>query len=145
MVILFLFTAIILSLLVIESTLVSYPFVFILLFLLFMRYQTIGTLIIVLVLGCMLDVLRVVTIGITPLFSFGLFFVLFLYNRSLNLGQFLLIFIACFFATLLYSYVAKYPINLVLHAFVFTSLFVVAYTIHRKKQTAHSPFGPFVK
>lgn len=138
------FIAILLILLVIESTLIAYPFVFILLFLLFMRYQTIGTLVIVLVIGSMLDSLRVVPIGITPLFSFGLFFVLFLYNRSLHLGQLLLVFITCFFATIGYSYVAHYPINIVQHSLVFAALFMVAYTVHRKKQTSNSPFGPFV-
>ncbi len=139
------FVVILLILLMIESTLIAYPFVFILLFLLFMRYQTIGTLVIVLVIGSMLDSLRVIPLGITPLFSFGLFFILFLYNRSLHLGQVLLVFTACFFATLGYSYVAQYPINMILHSLVFTALFMVAYTVHRKKQTNNSPFGPFVK
>lgn len=136
------FFVILLLLLLLESTLISYPFVFVLIFLLFMRYQTIGTLVTVLIIGFMLDSLRVVSVGITPLFSFGLFFILFLYNRSLHLGELALLLVACFAATLLYSSVAHYPINLVLHVLVFTALFVVVYTVQQKKLSHNSPFGP---
>lgn len=136
------FSIILLLLLLVESTLVAYPFVFILIFLLFMREQSIATLIIVLIAGFMLDSLRVIPLGTTPLFSFGLFFVLFLYNRALHLGEVMLLLAVCFAATVLYSMVAHYPIHWWLHVLVFVSLFVVVYKVHQKKHLRRSPFGP---
>ncbi len=141
----FFFFVILILLLVIESTIISYPFVFILLFLMFMRYQTIGTLIVVMIVGSILDSLRVVSVGITPLFSFTLFFVLFLYTRKLDLRQTILVITACFFATLVYSHVTHYPINLLLHFVVFFALFVIAYIVHRKRSKESSPFVLFGK
>ncbi|HRN96075.1 MAG TPA: hypothetical protein PLD54_01375 [Candidatus Levybacteria bacterium] len=139
------FVSILLLLLLIESTLISYPFVFILIFLLFMRYQTISTLIIVLVVSIMLDALRVIPVGTTAIFSFAVFFVLFLYNRSIKLGEMILLFVAGFLTTLVYSYIAQYPINLVLHFLVFAALFVVAYTVHQKThKKSSSSYNPFI-
>lgn len=138
-----LFSIILIFLLIIESTIVSYPFIFVLLFFLFMRYQTITTLVMVLLTGSLLDNLRLVPVGLTPLILFGLFFILFLYTRKIDVRQILIIFITCFFATIFYSYVANYPINLLFHLIVFSALFMVAFITHRKKKSSYS-FSPFV-
>jgi hypothetical protein len=134
------FVIILSVLLVIESTLIAYPFVFVLLFLLFMRHQSIVTLVIVFIFGCIIDSLRVVPLGTTALFSFGLFFILFLYNRSLQLSEIMLLLIACFGATFIYSIVAHYPLNIVLHLLVFSLLFVVVYKVRRKHEAQASPY-----
>lgn len=139
------FIGILLLLLLIESTLISYPFTFILIFFLFMRNQSISTLLIVLIMSFMLDSLRVIPVGTTAIFSFAVFFVLFLYNRSIELGEMIILFIAGFLATLVYCYVAKYPINIFFHTLVFASLFVVSYIVHQKKHRRRSNgYNPFI-
>ena len=139
------FIGILLLLLLIQSTLVSYPFTFILIFFLFMRHQSISTLLIVLVMSFILDSLRVIPVGTTAIFSFAVFFVLFLYNRSIELGEMIILFIAGFMATLVYCYVAKYPINLFFHTFIFLLLFGVSYLVHQKKQKRKSNmYNPFI-
>jgi hypothetical protein len=142
-----LFIGIVTILILIESTLISYPFVFILIFLLFMRYQTVSTLVIVLVMSIILDAVRVVPIGTTALFSFATFFMLFLYNRSIELGEMFLLFIAGFFITLFYGYVAEYPINGLLHFLVFATLLLVAYTVQQKtiRKKMHASYIQFKK
>jgi hypothetical protein len=92
-----------------------------------------------------LDAIRVVPVGTTALFSFATFFVLFLYNRSIQLGEMVLLFIAGFFITIFYSYIAHYPINALLHALVFSALFLVTYTIHQKtvRQKLHGHMYSF--
>jgi hypothetical protein len=134
-----------LLLILIESTLISYPFVFILIFLLFMRYQSISTLIIVLLISSILDAIRVVPVGTTALFSFTIFFILFLYNRTIQLGEMALLFVAGFFITLGYSYIADYPINALLHILVFLTLFCISYLLHQKKlrQKMHATYIQF--
>jgi hypothetical protein len=56
-----------------------------------------------------------------------------------------LLFVAAFFATLVYGYVAQYPINPVLHMLVFSSLFIVAYTVHQKgHKKSKDYYNPFI-
>lgn len=140
-----LFISILLILILIESTLISYPFVFILIFLLFMRDQSIFTLILVLIMSSILDIVRVVPVGSTAIFSFTIFFVLFLYNRSIHLGEMALLFIAGFFITIFYSYVTQYPINAILHILVFATLFLVTYLLHQKnmRKKMHASYIQF--
>lgn len=132
-------------LLLIESTFIAYPFVFVLLFLLGMRYPSIWTLGIVFVTSFVLDTLRVIPLGTTSLFVFALFFFLFLYNRALHLGEIMLVLLAAFVATIIYSTIANYPFNMFLHILVFSLLFVVVYKVQQSREEKSSPFSRIVQ
>ncbi len=138
-----LFFIILLLLVLIESTLIAYPFVFILMFLLFMRSQTISTLIMVFIIGLILDSVRIIPFGITPMISFGLFFLLFLYNKALHLRGLFLILLACFAATMGYAFVAQYPFSPFMHMCVFVLLSLVLYKVSRKQRKTTSVFSPY--
>lgn len=119
----FLFLALFLML---ELTIFSLPFIFILSIVFLALYRTPLAFISVFVSGILLDALRIDNFGITPIFIFTTFLIIHLYERYFGSSDFLVIALITVIATFIYAYILSYSlIGVILMFLVATILFYV--------------------
>lgn len=116
--------------LLLEASIIPFPFVFIFSLLLLIYFRSHFTEVVVLSFALMLDVLRMHTIGITPLMIFSVLFLMDLYRYAFNTRdkKFILIILAV--SSLIYAQMVRYEISPILYGVHFliisVSLFVLS-------------------
>lgn len=112
--------------LVLELTIFSIPFVFILSIVLLSFYRTPLAFIFVLMSGIFLDALRVDNFGFTPIFIFATFLVIHLYESYFGSSDFVVISLITVIATFMYAYILSYSlIGVILMFLLITILFYI--------------------
>lgn len=110
--------------LLIESTFSFFPLVLIFSYFLFFAWSDFRALLIILLVSFVLDSLRVVNFGITPLFIFTSFLLLFLYKKIFTLSDPRIIFTITLTFGIIYSKIVGYGTNI-----IFSSILLVAFLV----------------
>lgn len=100
-----------------ESVLVSFPFVLLLLIILFLYEQDTATLVFAFVVSLLLDASRSWTFGATALFFFSVALLLVLYKRTFEAKEYVPMLLFTAFFVVIYAFLASYSI-------AFTVMFV---------------------
>lgn len=128
-----LFAVLLLLLLLVETTIISYPFIFIFSLFSMLIFKSVRMAIFVFVIGILLDTLRVVPIGMTSVLVLTFGIAVSFYARSLHAADILIFSGVIFILTLIYSILAHYPLSIFWSVVTFGSILFLLYSIFSKQ------------
>lgn len=103
----------------IETSLVAFPFIFILSVITYILFPDLKTFMTVFLIGLGLDILKASPVGATPLVIFSSFSLLDLVRRVFELKDYKIIILILFIMSLIYSKVFSYTDNLLIYILLF--------------------------
>ena len=102
-----------------ETTIFSFPLVFVFSLVAYILYPEIPVIIAAVLAGLILDALKVSTIGATPVVTIFAFFIIEVFQKALAIKDFIFIFVFMFAASYLYAVLFSYSNNLALYLFIY--------------------------
>ena len=105
-----------------ETAILALPFLFIVSILSFMLFPDLKTLILVFIVGILLDILKVNTVGLTPVITFVSFIILVFIKRVFEVRDFRINLLILFFSSFVFANFASYSDNLLIYFLIFGSI-----------------------
>lgn len=105
-----------------ETAILALPFLFTVSILSFMFFPDLKTLIIVFIAGILLDILKVNTVGLTPIIIFSSFIILVFIKRVFEIRDFRINLLILFFSSFVFANFASYSDNLLIYFMIFGSI-----------------------
>lgn len=116
-------------LLLVESSIFSFPMVFVFSVVILSVFRNIKAGILVFILGLFADAFRVVNFGITPVFIFLTYVLIFLYEKYFGRNDYVSILAILVFATIIYSIVLSFSLFYILLAVLMLVLVWIGFAI----------------
>lgn len=117
----------------IETTVFSFPFVFVLSLLLFIFFPEMRILFLIFFISLLMDVLKSSATGIYPLVIFSSFALIALYRKAFELKDYKVVLLILFLLTFAYAKFASYADNLIIYVVIFGgSAIFFAYFLKKK-------------
>lgn len=121
--------------LLIETTIISFPFVLLISLMLVIMFRNVPSYVSALILGVAIDSMRVAEFGITPLFIFGVAAFLYLYEKYFGSKDIAIVAFVVIVAGFLYSYLSHYSMEFVTIVFAIVIAGWYLIVALKKKQT----------
>lgn len=127
------FTILLIFSLIIESTLIAFPLVFVLSLFILALYKNSWMLAVVFLFAFAVDAIRVAPLGLTPAILMGCAILFSFYQRTLHAADIVIFSVIIFALSIIYDVVAGYPISIGWSMVVFGFLWLVLYSVYKEK------------